>query len=449
MDFSALLDKISLFWDYGGGFGMKKEIFTAVIMVILAVLFCSCEKWDIEIVDPRDVISSIESVLTGETSSENSSESESIPEESDPESKPSESAGKAYSAKSVHRDEAEEFMLTEEAFDDIKIFVSHLGNVNFEKRNDIVGSNVIFWFGERLYLASGEPETETGDFFAEKALCEMIIKKYFGINYILPVTEENYDAEKDAYLIKNEAKTGANKFLSCEAEMLGGNRVKCTVLMVGAKDSIGENFVISEMFFDVMEDSDGKFLRIVSNNVVEKFRESSFEDQAKSLTELIVEQMGKKGFESSVQERSQQTAVDFIIRLQAKVNMHRDFDKKTPYIGEFFRDDEGYHFPVAAMKKVAAEVYGIGNFDFISDRNFIYNKEEKEYTSGLEWGMEINAKAENMETYVTGNRYIVSFSLVTLESVDGDPEWVTGEKYKITFELIDGSYLRYISYDRA
>ena len=219
--------------------------------------------------------------------------------------------------------------------------------------------------------------------------------------------------------------------------------------MVGAKDSIGKNFVISEMIFDVIEDGNGKFLRIVSNNVVEKFRESSFEDQAKCLTELIVEQMGKKGFESSVQERSQETAFSFIMLMQRRINMHRDFNKKMPYIGEFFRDDEGYHFPVASMKKVAFEVYGIGNFESITDPNFIYNKEEKEYTSGLGWGFGGGATAENMETYVTGNRYIVSFNLVTLESVDGNPEWVTQDKYKMTFELMDGKYLRYIGYDKA
>ena len=428
---------------------MRKEIFTAVIMIILAVFFSSCDQWNIEIIDPRDFISNISSNLSGETSSEESSESESLLEESKEETKPSESMGKNYSAKSVLRDEAEEFMITEEAFDDIKLFVSHLGNVDFERTKDIISADVLFWFGEEIFEASGEPKEENGAFFAEKALCEKIIKKYFGINYVLSETEENFDAEKAAYIIKNETKTGANKFLSCETEMLGGNRAKCTVLMVGAKDSIGENFVISEMVFDVMENNGEKFLRIISNNVVEKFRESSFEDQAKALTGLIVEQMGKMGFESSVQERSQKTAFDFIILMQSRVNMHRDFNKKTPYIGEFFRDDKGCHFPVAAVKKVAFEVYGIENIDRITDPNFIYDSEKKEYTSGLGWGTGKGAKAENMETYVNGKIYTVRFDLVTVESIDGNPEWVTGDKYKMTFELMEGKFLRYIGYDRA
>lgn len=429
---------------------MKKEIFTAFIMIILAVFFSSCDEWDIEIIDPRDFINSIESTFSPDTSEEESSESESKSEESASES---ENSGKenheVYSAKSVLRDEAEEFFGTEEAFDDIKLFVSHLGNVSFERTREIVNPKVLLWFSEEIFEAAGKPGVSGGYFDVEKSFGNRFIKKYFGTDFVPAEGMEGFDAETDTYLLEVVPAAGKNRFLSCETEMLGGNRAKCTVLMVGAKDSIGENFVISEMVFDVMEDGEGKFLRIVSNKVVEKFREASFEDQAKTLTELIVEQMGKAGFENSVQVKNQQTVLDFAVRLQAKVNLHREFDKKSPYIGKFYRDDKGYHFPVSSLKKIASEVYGIENIDSITDPNFKYDRKEKEYTSGLGWGNGRGASAENMETYVSGNTYIVRFDLVTLESVDGNPEWVAKEKYKMTFELMEGSFLRFIGYDRA
>ena len=72
-------------------------------------------------------------------------------------------------------------MITEEAFDDIKLFVSHLGNVDFERTKDIISADVLFWFGEEIFEASGEPKEENGAFFAEKALCEKIIKKYLNL----------------------------------------------------------------------------------------------------------------------------------------------------------------------------------------------------------------------------------------------------------------------------
>ncbi len=433
---------------------MKKPVFAAVIMLILALFFTSCSEWDIEIIDPRDFISNIGSNFSGETSDSSSeSESESLSEESyiESESEPEETIdpSEIYSAKSVHRDEAEKFMVTKEAFDYIKLFVSHLGSETFERTRDIVSSEVLSWFSEEIYEAAGEPGISGGYFDVGKNFGNRFIKKYFGMDFKPAEGMEGFDHETGTYFMEISPAEGENKFLSCETEMTGGNRVKCTVLMVGAKDSIGENFVIAEMTFDVMEDGNGKFLRIVSNKVIEKFREASFEDHAKSLTVQVIEQMGKAGFEESIKETDPQMVFDFIIRMQGKVNMGRDFDKKAPYIGEFYRDDKGCHFSEAAIKKIAFEVFGIENFDMASKDNFEYDKKEKEYTSHLEWGIGKNATAENLETYVSGNSYIVRFDLVTLESVDGDPEWVTGGKYKMTFELMEGKFLRYLGYDRA
>lgn len=429
---------------------MKKLILTAAVMLAIALFFCSCDEWNIEIIDPRDIISNIESTFSAENSSEESFESESQSEESALESETSNAENpEVYSAKSVLRDDAEDFLETEEAFDDIKLFVSHLGNVNFERTRDIVNAKVLSWFSEEIYEAAGKPGISGGYTNIDKYFGNRFIKKYFGIDFKPAEGTEGFDHETGTYLMETVSKEDKNKFLSCEIQMLGGNRIKCKVLMVGKNDSIGKNFVISEMVFDVMEDEEGKFLRIVSNSVLEKFREPSFEDQAKSLAMQIIEQMGKEGFEKSVKERNPQTALDFVCRMQKHINLGEDFDKKSPYMGGFYRDEEGYHFPVAEIKKIAFEVFGIENFDSITDSIFIYNRKEKEYTSLLDKEKAVNTTAENMETYVSGNRYIVRFDLVTLETVDGNPEWILGGKYKMTFELVEGSFLRYIGYDRA
>lgn len=430
---------------------MKKTVFTVIMAVIFVMLFASCG-WDIEIINPLDFIVSSESG-SSETSEDisKSEQSEETPESDPVESVPFYEEGEKYSAKSVLKEDAEEFLKTEEAFDYIKLFTSRAGHLDFEKTKDIVSSNVLFWFGEEIFEEAGEDSlSDDGNFIeVKKSLGDKYIKKYFGIDYSPEESDFGFDRETGIYKIPEAGGKGRNKFLSCEIYMTGGNEVRCSILMEGASDEIGKQFIISEMTFSVMEDEEGKYLRLRSNKVTDIFREASFEEQAKCLTKQVVEQIGKEGFSGGVLEINNERAIDFIRKMQTYVNMGNGFNRNSPYIGEFYRDDEGYHFPASSMKKVAKEVFGIGNLEIASDGYFKYDKKEKEYVSVLDKEDIITSTAGVMETYISGNTYIVRFTLFTLETEDDREVFASQGEYKMTFELINGTYLKYSGLDKA
>lgn len=350
-------------------------------------------------------------------------------------------------------EEAEEFMNSEAAVDDLFRFASWVGEKNFESPKDVFSSYTLWWFNKELYIAMGEEEAlyENGHFFAiDVELAEKYFKRHFGMDED-DVKDDYNSAEKGAgYKLPVSGGGAPNKFLSAKVESIEENRVKYTVLLLIRADELGKIFAITEMTCDVFKDAEGMFLRLVSNEVTEEFGEASFEDQAKYLTSRIVTNLGEKNIKAGIRITDSESIFNFIVEMQPSLNLGERFDRNSPYLGDFYRDGAGYHFPVSSMKKVANEVFGIGNLTEIRDKNFEYDEEKKEYVSGLEWGISgFGAKAEKLETYVNGDIYTVRFTLMVIENVNGDPEWVESGRYKMNFRLVDGEYLRFIGFNKA
>lgn len=132
-------------------------------------------------------------------------------------------------------------------------------------------------------------------------------------------------------------------------------------------------------------------------------------------------------------------------------NASKGFDKNSPYVGSFSKTSGYlYRLPVLEMERIVYEVFGVEKLNYDFNSNFEYDSEKDWYLTGFDWGMKHNAEAKDMTTYVDGNVYSVEFTLRHVgANSEGDPEWMDGEKYVMNFELVEGEFLRYISFEKA
>ena len=223
------------------------------------------------------------------------------------------------------------------------------------------------------------------------------------------------------------------------------------ILLLEYQDELGKHFAFTEMVFDVMEDEEGKFLRIVSNKVLERFGKASFEMQAQSLTRQMLKVMNKKNLEEENILISNGLAGNFMMQAAVFVNASNGFDKYSPYVGSFGKiSGHTYYLPVAEMERIAFEVFGIEDFQYGFDSNFEYDSENDWLLTGFEWGMGNLNSAKDMVTTVSENIYSVEFTLLYYgANSEGDPELIEGDRYIMDFELIDGEFLRYVGFKKA
>ena len=349
-------------------------------------------------------------------------------------------------------EETEEFMYSEKALDNLSAFASWVGEKDFESPKEVFSSYTLWWFGEELYEAMGGEEAlyENEAFFkVDTALAEKYFKRHFGLESDIIKDEYNYDDAAENYKLPVSGGEAPNKFLSAKAAVIGENRVEYTVLLLVNEDETGKTFALTEMICDVIKDSEGNYLRLESNEIIEEFGEASFEDQAKYLAVRIVENLGKTYISNGIRITDSQSVFNFICEMQNTIHLGADFDRRSPYIGEFYKDGAGYHLPVSSMQTLAREIFGIGNFVVSPGEDSEYDEEKKEYVLDPEWKAERNATATDLTTYVSGDIYTVRFTLAVLEGEKGEEEWVIKERYKMNFRLIDGEYLRFLGFDKA
>ena len=229
------------------------------------------------------------------------------------------------------------------------------------------------------------------------------------------------------------------------------NRFSVKILLLEYQDELGKQFVSSEMVFDVMEDDDGKFLRLVSNKVLDRFGKAPFEMQAQSLTKQMLQVMNKKNFEEENILISNGLAGNFMMQAAVFVNASNGFDKYSPYVGSFGKiSGYTYYLPVKEMERIAFEVFGIEDFQYGFDSKFEYDSENEWFLTGFEWGMGNGNDAKDLVTTVSGNVYSVEFTLLYYgANSEGDPELMEGDRYIMDFELIDGEFLRYAGFGKA
>ena len=328
------------------------------------------------------------------------------------------------------------------------------GAKSFESTEEFVDYGCLWFFNQELYKTVGEEAMDDEGFFfrVPERLGNKYLLKYFGVDYTPDENVPIFDPETDCYEMSTAGGGMPNKLISYDnPQNIEENRFSVKMLLLVWQDELGKQFVSSEMVFDVMEDDDGKFLRLVSNEASEPFRKASFEMQAQSLTKQMLQVMNKKNFEEENILISNGLAGNFMMQAAVFVNASNGFDKYSPYVGSFGKiSGYTYYLPVKEMERIAFEVFGIEDFQYGFDSNFEYDSENEWFLTGFEWGMGNGNDAKDLVTTVSGNVYSVEFTLLYYgANSEGDPELMEGDRYIMDFELIDGEFLRYAGFGKA
>ena len=439
---------------------MKKPA-AIFIAALLAASLSACSEWEIEIRNPYDIISESSSKDSSEFFEESlSSASESESAESEPESdntaeqKPEREskADSDFGIEPATAEETEEFVNSKEAMDDLFAFAAWVGEKDFESPKEVFSSYVLWWFSEEIFEAAGGEEAlyENGQFFAvDVELAEKYFKRHFGMDEDDVADDYNSDGKFAKYKMPVSVGKAPTRYLSAQVSSVEENRVVYSVLILKGEDETGKTFVLTEITCDVLKDEEGFFLRLVSNEKGEEFGEVSFEDQAKYLTSRLVESLGTEYILSAIQSVDSKNVLNFISGIQKSIHLGKGFDRNSPYIGEFYKDGEGYHLPVSSIKTVAKEVFGIYNPVISKEENLLYDEEKDEYTAELDWQKEYDSIATDLTAYVNGDIYTVRFSLAVLEKNEDETEWIITDRYKMNFRLIGGKYLRFTGIEKA
>lgn len=420
---------------------MKKII---CLVLIFTMMLTACSKWNVEIVDPTKPSEKEAEIVA----------SESELTEVNEEKKQEEQTEQPYEAKKVDKYEAESFFYSEEGYEDMAFFAGWLGTKTFESTEEFVSSESLYYFMDKLYGTLGEEAMYDDEVFLQipRELGDKYLLKFFGVDYEPKEDEFNFDSETGDYKVATFGGGIPNALLSYDnPRNIEENRFSVKMLLLVWQDELGKQFVSSEMVFDVMEDDDGKFLRLVSNEASEPFRKASFEMQAQSLTRQMLQVMNKKNFEEENILISNGFAGNFMMQAAVFVNASNGFDKYSPYVGSFGKiSGYTYYLPVKEMKRIAFEVFGIEDFQYGFNSNFEYDSENEWFLTGFEWGMGSGYNAKNMVTTIFENIYSVEFTLLYYgASSEGDPELMEGDRYIMDFELIDGEFLRYAGFKKA
>ena len=359
-----------------------------------------------------------------------------------------------YEAKKVDKYEAESFFYSEEGYEDMVLLSGWKGAKSFESTEEFVDYVCLWFFNQELYKTVGEEAMDDeGSFFrVPERLGNKYLVKYFGVDYTPDENVPIFDPETDCYEMSTAGCGMPNKLISYDnPQNIEENRFSVKMLLLVRQDELGKQFVSSEMVFDVMEDDDGKFLRLVSNEASEPFRKASFEMQAQSLVRQFLKVMNKKNFEEEKNLISNSLAGNFMMQAAVFVNASNGFDKDSPYVGYFGKiSGNTYYLPVAEMERIAFEVFGIEDFQYGFNSNFEYDSENDWLLTGFEWGMGNLNGAKDMVTTVSENIYSVEFTLLYYgANSEGDPELMEGDRYIMDFELIDGEFLRYVGFKKA
>ena len=419
---------------------MKKIICLALVF---AMLFSGCSKWKVEIVDPTKPSEKEAEIVASESETE-----------ANEEKKQEEQTEQPYEAKKVEKYEAESFFYSEEGYEDMAFFAGWLGTKTFESTEEFVSSESLYYFMDELYGALGEEAMYDDEVFLQipRELGDKYFLKFFGVDYEPKEDEFNFDSETGDYKVATFGGGIPNALLSYDHPVnISENRFSVKILLLEYQDELGKHFAFTEMVFDVMEDEEGKFLRIVSNKVLDRFGKASFEMQAQSLTRQMLKVMNKKNFEEENILISNGLAGNFMMQAAVFVNASNGFDKDSPYVGSFGKiSGYTYYLPVAEMERIAFEVFGIEDFQYGFDSNFEYDSENEWFLTGFEWGMGNGNDAKDLVTTVSGNVYSVEFTLLYYgANSEGDPELMEGDRYIMDFELIDGEFLRYVGFKKA
>ena len=359
-----------------------------------------------------------------------------------------------YEAKKVEKYEAESFFYSEEGYEDMVLLSGWKGAKSFESTEEFVDYVCLWFFNQELYEAVGEEAMDEEGFFfrVPERLGNKYLLKYFGVDYTPDENVPTFDPETDCYEMSTAGCGMPNKLISYGHSVnISENRFSVKMLLLVWQDELGKQFVLSEMVFDVMEDDDGKFLRLVSNNASEPFRKASFEMQAQSLVRHFLQVMNKKNFEGESIEVTDNLAANFVMHAAIFAGSAKNFDMYTPYIGSFgMIEGHSYYLPIAEIERVVYEVFGIEDFEYDFGSNFEYDPENDWLLTGFEWGMGNGNDAKDMVTTITGNTCSVEFTLLYYgANSEGDPELMEGDRYRMNFELVNGEFLRYINFEKV
>lgn len=429
---------------------MKRTVFTVIIMLILVIFLASCG-WKVEIVDPTKPLEG-ESELA-------------VPEEEEMEKEPEEiNPGESctlpedfyepYEAKNIEKYEAESFIHSPEGYEDMVLFAGWKGAKTFKSTEEFVDYSCLSFFNQELYEIVGEEAMDEEGFFFRipERLGNRYLIKYFGVDYIPDENVPFFDTETNSYEMAAAGGGMPNKLISYGYPVnISGNRFSVNMLLLVGEDELGKQYVNSEMVFDVMEDEDGRFLRLVSNKASEPFRKASLEMQAQSLVRQLLQVMIKKNIEEENFEVTDDIAANFVMQATLFACSEKNFDMYTPYLGSFgMLESYRYYLPASEIKRVVYEVFGIEDFDYDFGSNFKQDSENDWLITGFEWGMGNGNRAKDMETTVDGNTYSVEFTLLYIgTNSEGDPEPMEGDRYRVNFELIEGEFLRYAGFEKV
>ncbi|MBR2640626.1 MAG: hypothetical protein IKL18_09350 [Oscillospiraceae bacterium] len=359
-----------------------------------------------------------------------------------------------YEAENAEKYEAENFFYSEEGYNDMAFFAGWFGAKEFESNQKTVDSSMLRFFANELYEAAGEEAMDTeGSFFrVPERLGNKYLLKYFGIDYQPEESDPDFEKETNSYKMSTAGCGAPFELLSYSHPLnISENRFSVKILVLEYQDELGKHFAFSEAVFDVMEDEDGKFLRLVSNKIIDRFGKAPFEMQAQSLTRQMLQVMNKKNIEEENLLISNGLAGNFTMHAAIFVNASNGFDKNSPYVGSFGKTSGyAYYLPMAELERVAFEVFGIEDFQYGFNSNFEYDSEKDWYLTGFDWGMGSGYDAKDMVTTVSDNICSVEFTLLYYgANSEGDPELMEGERYRMDFEIIDGEFLRYAGFEKA
>ncbi|MBQ7937990.1 MAG: hypothetical protein IJ283_05800 [Oscillospiraceae bacterium] len=427
---------------------MKKII---CLVLIFTMMLTACSKWNVEIVDPtKPVENEQELSVSEEENTDDSQDNTEIPEEE------KELYIEQISSEiiPVEKYEAEGFFYSEEGYEDMVLLSGWKGAKSFESTEEFVDYGCLWFFNQELYEAVGEEAMDEKGFFfrVPERLGNKYLLKYFGVDYTPDENVPTFDPETDCYEMSTAGGGMPNKLISYGHPVnISENRFSVKMLLLVWQDELGKQFVSSEMVFDVMEDDDGKFLRLVSNEASEPFRKASFEMQAQSLVKQFLKIMIRKNIEEKSFEVTDDAAANFVMHAAIFAGSAKSFDMYTPYIGSFGMVEEySYYLPLAEIERAAFEVFGIEDFEYDFGSNFEYDSENDWLLTGFEWGIGNLNDAKDMVTTVSGNIYSVEFTLLYYgANSEGDPELMEGDRYIMDFELIDGEFLRYAGFKKA
>ncbi len=293
-----------------------------------------------------------------------------------------------------------------------------------------------------------------------KEECERVIYEVFGFEdyeFFLDYSDAYFDEAAQEYImtfgfglggiiqpseIKAETEDGKIKvnFVASKTENVNGD----PVLVAFGDYSI---------YFEVMQDEQGEFLRCTEISGVEYPGASVDLEKlcanAEYLAERIIGAFHEENFEGT--EFTDEVVTRFLVYL-ANPSGGNNYDKHSPYVKNLYLDESGWHLPKAECERIAFEVLGVENFEMKLPEGS-YDAEKKEYFFKDINDLDLNfGRGQSLwndgaiTVYSNEHRIEVEFGILK-PGDDENPGWQEMGQYKMGFDIMHGENGKYLRFD--